>query len=118
MSSFALRNLRSCLLATFCENYRVLKTGGSVIHLDFGRPESPLPRFGHRVHLRVGVPLIGQWLCGGRWPKHYLETTIAEFDSPEALQKKLRDAGFQEVRATPLLWGTVMLYEGVKRDAR
>ena len=75
-SAFALRNLRGCLEAAFKENFRVLREGGKVVHMDFGRPTSPLSRWGHRVHLSFGVPLIGQWVCGDRWPKGYLENTI------------------------------------------
>ena len=37
-SAFALRNLRGCLEAVFKENFRVLRAGGKVLHMDFGRP--------------------------------------------------------------------------------
>jgi len=113
-SAFALRNLRGCLEGVFKENLRVLKQGGKVLHLDFGRPTSSMSRWGHRLHLTYGVPFIGQWICGSRWPKGYLETTIENFYEPADVERKLRAAGFSDVSHTPLLWGVVQLFEGIK----
>ncbi len=114
-SAFALRNLRGCLEAVFQENFRVLRSGGKVLHMDFGRPTSTLSRWGHRVHLRFGVPLIGQWVCGESWPKGYLETTIREFYEPQEVVQLLERVGFSEVRHTPLSFGVVQLFQGTKK---
>jgi len=114
-SAFALRNLRGCLEAVFKENHRVLRNGGKVLHLDFGRPKSALSRWGHRVHLNFGVPLIGQWVCGERWPKGYLERTIQEFYEPNQVAELLVKTGFTDVKATPLTFGVVQLFEGTKK---
>jgi demethylmenaquinone methyltransferase / 2-methoxy-6-polyprenyl-1,4-benzoquinol methylase len=113
-SAFALRNLRGCLGSVLCENLRVLKSGGRALHMDFGRPRSGLSRLGHRWHLTYAVPLIGERICGVRWPRKYLETTIAEFYEPEEVAAKMAAAGFSKVRHWPLLWGVVQLFEGTK----
>ena len=113
-SAFALRNLRSILDKAFQENFRVLKSEGRILHLDFGRPKPGFFRWGHRMHMAIGVPLIGQWLCGSKWPKGYLETTISEFYEPSEVMGKLQKAGFTEVRHSSLLSGVVQLYEGIK----
>lgn len=113
-SAFALRNLRSCLEDVFKETHRVLKAGGKVLHMDFGRPTSILSRWGHGIHLAVGIPFIGQWICGSHWPKGYLTNTIQEFYSPEEIENRLRLAGFSEVSHIPLWGGIVQLYEGIK----
>jgi len=114
-SAFALRNLRGCLEAVLKENFRVLRNGGKVVHMDFGRPTSAFSRWGHQVHLTFGVPLIGQWVCGERWPKGYLENTIREFYEPKQVTELLERAGFSNVRHTPLLFGVVQLFEGTKK---
>jgi demethylmenaquinone methyltransferase/2-methoxy-6-polyprenyl-1,4-benzoquinol methylase len=113
-SAFALRNLRGCLEAVFKENIRVLRGGGKVLHMDFGRPDSALSRLGHQVHLSFGIPLIGQWVCGERWPKGYLENTIRDFYEPREVAELLDRAGFRQVRYTPLSFGVVQIYEGTK----
>jgi len=113
-SAFALRNIRGTMDASFRESFRVLQPGGKVLHLDFGRPSSPIARWGHRLHLRVAIPFIGQMICRERWPKNYLSSTIEEFFTPEDVQTRLRQAGFSQVRCINLLWGAVRLYEGVR----
>src|SRR5476649_1315546 len=111
----ALRNLRGCLEEAFKENFCVLRQGGKVLHLDFGRPTSPISRWGHRVHLKFGVPLIGQWICGERWPKGYLETTIRDFYEPSQVAELMARAGFSDVQYKPMAFGAVQIYEGVKK---
>lgn len=114
-SAFALRNLRGCLEGAFRENLRVLRVGGKVLHMDFGRPDSFLSRFGHRVHLRFGIPLIGQWVCGERWPKGYLENTIREFYEPGQVVDLLEKVGFSDVKVSTLSCGVIQLYEGTRK---
>jgi demethylmenaquinone methyltransferase/2-methoxy-6-polyprenyl-1,4-benzoquinol methylase len=114
-SAFALRNLRGCLEAAFKENFRVLRSGGKVLHLDFGRPTSALSRWGHRMHLNFGIPLIGQMVCKDKWPKGYLENTIKEFFEPQVVVSMLERAGFEDVRHTALSLGVVQLFEGTKK---
>lgn len=114
-SAFALRNLRGCLAKVFQENFRVLRNAGKVLHLDFGRPQGSLSRLGHRLHLNYGVPIIGQIICRQRWPKGYLEGTIAKFFEPSEVVEMLKSAGFVDVQHQPLLWGVVQLYSGTRK---
>jgi demethylmenaquinone methyltransferase/2-methoxy-6-polyprenyl-1,4-benzoquinol methylase len=113
-SAFALRNFRSCLDTVFQETFRVLQTGGQVLHMDFGRPRAPWIRWGHQLHMMVGVPLIGRWLCRGRWPTGYLENTIQAFLEPVEVEDRLEAAGFINVRHRSILGGVVRLYKGTK----
>jgi demethylmenaquinone methyltransferase/2-methoxy-6-polyprenyl-1,4-benzoquinol methylase len=113
-SAFALRNFRARLDAVLAETHRVLKTGGVTLHLDFGRPSFPPVRWGHRLHLLVGVPVMGRMLCGERWPSHYLENTIEDFLDPQEMSERLERAGFVNVSHRPILGGVVRLYRGVK----
>ena len=86
-----------------------------MFHMDFGRPTSILSRWGHRVHLAFGIPLIGQMVCKDKWPKGYLENTIREFFEPHEVMLILKRAGFEEVRHTALSLGVVQLFEGTKK---
>ncbi len=67
------------------------------------------------MHLKFGIPLIGQWVCGERWPKGYLENTIREFYEPGQVTSLLECIGFSEVRHTALSFGVVQLFEGTKK---
>lgn len=113
-SAFALRNMRSCLDDVFRESFRVLKSGGLAQHLDFGRPGFPMMRWGHQVHTRVGVPLIGRLLLGQRWPQGYLADTIRDFYNPSQVEDRLEAAGFINVSHQSLMGGVVQLYRGTK----
>lgn len=113
-SAFVLRNVRGTLDEVFRENARILRSGGKVLHMDFGRPETRLARWGHRLHLHLGVPLVGQWICGARWPKGYLEQTIETFLTPEEIASRMLASGFAHVARHDLLWGAVRIYEGIK----
>ncbi len=113
-SAFALRNVRGSLSAVFQENFRVLRNGGKVLHMDLGRPNSAVSRLGHRVHLSFGVPLIGQLLLKDRWPKGYLENTIMEFHEPAKVCQMLENAGFRNVKSISYSLGVIQLYEATK----
>ncbi len=113
-SAFALRNMRSCMDGVFRETFRVLKSGGLALHLDFGRPAFPMMRWGHQMHTRVGVPLIGRLLLGQRWPQGYLANTIRDFFEPSELEDRLEAAGFINVSHKSLMGGVVQLYRGTK----
>ena len=113
-SAFALRNFRGGLSDVFKETFRVLNSGGLALHLDFGRPRSRFMRWGHHLHMAVGVPLIGRLLCGQRWPNRYLENTIDHFYEPAEVEDKLEAAGFINVQHRPVFGGVVQLYRGTK----
>jgi demethylmenaquinone methyltransferase / 2-methoxy-6-polyprenyl-1,4-benzoquinol methylase len=113
-SAFALRNFRRTLDAVFQETFRVLKPGGVVLHLDFGRPRAPLMRWGHRLHMTFGVPLIGRMVLRERWPQGYLKSTINQFFEPAEVEDHLEAAGFINVGHRPVFGGVVQLYRGTK----
>ena len=106
---FALRNV-SDLNRTFRQFHRVLKPGGRLALLEFGRPRHPLVRLGHWVWLTLAIPPIG-WLVTGRLgPFLYLRRSILRFMPPERVIEELRGAGFIEAQALALTGGTVFLY--------
>ena len=41
--------------------------------------------------------------------------TVGVWATPETFANVLRDSGFSDVRATPMTFGTVYLYTGIKR---
>lgn len=113
VSGFVMRNV-SDLDRTLAESHRVLRPGGRLAILEFGRPRAALLRWGHALWLGVGTLAIGWLVTGVRGPFTYLRRSIAGFLRPEQFVAQLRAAGFAEADAAPLLGGAVMLYRGVK----
>ncbi|MBI3323504.1 MAG: ubiquinone/menaquinone biosynthesis methyltransferase [Candidatus Omnitrophica bacterium] len=107
---FALRNV-SDLNAVLRELHRVLRPGGRIALLEFGRPRNPLLRAGHILWLSLAIPAIGLLTTGRLWPFLYLRRSILGFLAPEEVCRRLRTAGFADAEATPLSGGVVALYQ-------
>ncbi|MBI4228004.1 MAG: ubiquinone/menaquinone biosynthesis methyltransferase [Candidatus Omnitrophica bacterium] len=117
VSGFVMRNV-SHLERTLAESHRVLRPGGRLAILEFSRPRAVLLRWGHALWLGLGTLAIGWLLTGIRGPFTYLRRSIAGFLPPEQFLARLREHGFADVAATPLLGGAVILYQGMKGGAR
>ena len=107
---FALRNV-SDLEGTFRELRRVVRPGGRIGLLEFGRPRNPLLRAGHWLWLTFALPPLGLLTTGRIWPFLYLRRSILGFLAPEEVVRLLQRSGFNEARAEPLCGGAVVLYQ-------
>ena len=113
-SAFALRNLRGCLEAALKENFRVLRNGGKVLHMDFGRPDSALSRFGHQVHFASGFRLSGNGSAVSAGRKDISRTPSGSFMSPAKWWSSWSAPVFRMCNISPLAFGAVQIYEGIK----
>lgn len=115
-SAFVIRNLHhgGILGPSFREFYRVLKSGGQMVHLELARPPKGLLSWGHRAYLKTVLPMIGWLNFGDRWPKDYLAKTIQNFPEPHLMCQQMRWAGFERVCYYPLSGGIAGLYLGTR----
>ena len=107
--AFGARNLAD-LDAGLREIQRVLKTGGSLAVLEFGRPDNPLTRALYGGYLNVVVPIVGRLISGRAGAYAYLSSSIQAFPDQSTFPDRLRRAGFAEVECNDLTFGIAALY--------
>ena len=111
-SAFGFRNLAD-YDAGLREIFRILKPGGQAGILDFGEPGGLVGKI-YRFYFRRVLPAVGTLISGVRGPYAYLPASVERFPAPEAMQGRMRAAGFCEASWTPYTFGIAGLYRGRK----
>jgi len=96
------------------ELFRVLKRGGRLVILEFGRPTLPVFKQAYRWYLSRFIPWAGGFVSGHKEVYHYLHTSIVAFPEPAEMMAMMHRAGFSRIRCQRLTGGIVNLYMGEK----
>jgi demethylmenaquinone methyltransferase / 2-methoxy-6-polyprenyl-1,4-benzoquinol methylase len=104
-SGFCVRNLRD-LPRAMAELRRVVRPGGTIVILEFFRPEKTRLFFDKFYNGRV-LPLIGWAVTGDRAAYQYLPASIERFVSRKGFEEVLRSVGFTTVSGQDLFPGAV-----------
>ena len=107
--AFGLRNLADPI-AGLAEMHRVLRAGGTLIVLEFGRPSFAPWAAVYRTYQRVLMPLVGGLVTGEPEAYRYLPETSHAFPCGAALGDRLRQVGYADVRWHDLSGGIAYLY--------
>lgn len=96
------------------EMYRVLRTGGELMVLEFSYPTNPVIRWGYDLYFTHILPFIGNLFSRDKGAYSYLNRSVKNFPYGEAFCRHLRKAGFTQIKATPLTFGISTIYSAVK----
>jgi demethylmenaquinone methyltransferase/2-methoxy-6-polyprenyl-1,4-benzoquinol methylase len=110
--SFGLRNVADTDVA-LRELLRVTKPGGRLLVCEVSHPPNGLLAFGHKLHLKYGLPLLGRVSSNPDSYRYLAESTLAWPDQRE-LSGLLRQAGWEKVRWRNLSFGVVALHHGIR----
>lgn len=111
--AFGIRNVTH-LDRALSEAYRALKFGGHFLCLEFSSPVvAPLEKIYDRYSNEI-IPLIGEKITGSRDSYSYLVESIRKFPDRKSFTKIIEEAGFCQVKATPMTGGIVSIHEGWK----
>jgi len=111
--AFGIRNV-SDRAAALSEMWRVLRSGGRAIVLEFFQPRGTLFAALYRFYSRALLPKVGGWLSGHTEAYAYLPASVEAFPEPAAFAEALRAAGFGAVRWRALSGGIVCIHVGVR----
>jgi len=110
--SFGIRNVSDVNLC-LKEAYRVLKTGGRFMCLEFSKVENEILKNLYKKYSKI-IPLVGKYVAGSSMPYEYLIESIEKFYNQEELSKLMRNNGFSKVEFRNLSNGISAIHSGWK----
>lgn len=111
--TFGLRNIKDRLKA-LKEFYRVTRTSGCFVCLEFSQPVNPVFTKIYFFYLMNFAPLVARVLGSDPAAYKYLGNTIKDFPSPEKLSSLIESAGWKKVEYKLMANGIVALHKAQK----
>ena len=111
--SYGLRNLAHFERA-IVEMLRVLRPGGRLLVLDFGKPENRIWRALYFSYLRSIVPVFGRLLCGDSETYGYILESVKSYPTQRGVAALMEEMNCQRVRIVELLGGAMSINYGEK----
>jgi demethylmenaquinone methyltransferase/2-methoxy-6-polyprenyl-1,4-benzoquinol methylase len=109
--AFGIRNVPR-IEAALAEAYRVLKTGGRFLCLEFSTVDVPGLDTLYDLYSFNVIPALGRSVAGDAEAYRYLVESIRRFPKPAAFAAMIAAAGFRRASAKPLTGGVVALHSG------
>ena len=106
---FGIRNVTHIDRA-LAETYRVLKTGGRFLCLEFSHVDVPILDRLYDLHSFQVIPRLGELAAGSSEPYQYLVESIRKFPPQEQFAGMIRAAGFERVTYRNLVGGIAAIH--------
>jgi demethylmenaquinone methyltransferase/2-methoxy-6-polyprenyl-1,4-benzoquinol methylase len=110
--SFGLRNMTHKDEA-LKEMYRVLKSGGVLMVLEFSKVSKPLEKLYDLYSFKL-LPMMGKFIANDAESYQYLAESIRMHPDQETLKQMMYNAGFAKVKYHNLTFGVTALHKGYK----
>ena len=101
-----------CVTLRMPKAYRVLKTGGRFLCLEFSECQVPLLDRLYDFHSFEVIPRLGKLTAGSAEPYQYLVESIRNFPRQEKFATMIRNAGFARVSYRNLTGGIAAIHSG------
>jgi len=111
--AFGIRNVTHIDKA-LAEAFRVLKTGGRFLCLEFSHVQVPVLDKLYDFHSFEVIPRLGAIAAGDAQPYRYLVESIRKFPRQERFAEMIRAAGFDRVSYRNLTGGIAAIHSGWK----
>ncbi len=96
------------------EMYRVLKTGGRLLILEFSLPKNKLIQMIYNFYFEKILPFIGKLISKDNSAYKYLPESVKLFEQEKDIAGEILKAGFRELKIEPMTFGIVKLYSAKK----
>lgn len=106
---FGIRNVTHIDRA-LAQAYRVLKTGGRFLCLEFSHVDVPILDRLYDLHSFQVIPRLGELAAGASEPYRYLVESIRKFPPQEQFAGMIRAAGFERVMYRNLVGGIAAIH--------
>lgn len=111
--SFGLRNTSDPSKA-LKESFRVLKSGGRIVVVEFSQPTNKLFRTIYLRYLMRALPTVARKVSSNPDAYVYLAESILAWPNQNGLAELMRKAGFGSVQWKNLTFGIVAIHTGIK----
>jgi demethylmenaquinone methyltransferase/2-methoxy-6-polyprenyl-1,4-benzoquinol methylase len=111
--SFGLRNTSDTSKA-LRESFRVLKSGGRIVVVEFSQPTNKIFRTIYLRYLMRALPAVARKVSSNPGAYVYLAESILAWPNQSGLAELIKAAGFGSVQWKNLTFGIVAIHTGVK----